>query len=93
MERPPTPSIEGLLVVKASNIPISFVFVGIGELDFTWLAHLNAEVAQVAHLVNRATPDTYMERKMVHFARFEDHRSKTAKSVGAGGDHMANRIV
>jgi len=64
-------------IVLASNYPVSFVVVGIGDADFSWFQNLDNEVGQLQRLQNRKVPDTYFERKMVHFVRFNDYRYKT----------------
>jgi hypothetical protein len=81
-------------IVKGSNLPISFVVVGIGKGDFTWLSNLDKEVSQLVRLANRRTPDTYLERKIVHFVRFEDFRWRTpAEFIAAAIGDLPQLVV
>jgi hypothetical protein len=69
-------------MLEASNLPISFLIVGIGDSDFTWFAQLNNDIQQSQRAANKKHRDSVIERKIVHFARFNDFRGRPPKEFG-----------
>lgn len=68
-------------LVRASDLPVSVLFIGVGDGDFRFLRSLAGEVRNVQRA--EAEEDDDEEREVVHFIRYNDFRGRPNELASA----------
>jgi len=64
-------------IVKSSNLPISLIFVGIGDGDFSSFRKIDADITPLWS----TQQEKFSERDCVQFIRFNDYRDSPGSLV------------